>query len=315
MIELNYVQCLRNFFWVTSLVLLIAVVNVVIADAQKPGDKVEYKAQNWPEKWEVGTFVKILPGGKQVLIREKPTEFFPEGSERAYALDEIRPVAKAPVQDRIKDPNTPPNPPDKPRDDGNAADGNKAAGPQMSQQDVLDFLRNRLGDGDPFRNPKREQVLQQLREEILRRGVNFRYSSIGDFSNQLGKFGALSNVTYPLQVNFGPPAKSDALLGKWSFSKVGAPANPMFGNNGSLVINANGSYVWNSASGVIKGKWRKATADEMASADKGGEGVVLLAAKSGSDWIAFKRNEEGSQGQGIMLQILPSHNLRERGTR
>ncbi len=54
------------------------------------GDKVEYKAQNYPEKWLVGTFVRELPGGKQVLIREVPTEFFPEGFERAYALNEVR---------------------------------------------------------------------------------------------------------------------------------------------------------------------------------------------------------------------------------
>ncbi len=308
MFDFKYV---RKLFLLIAVCFLIAAASAVIAVAQRPGDKVEYKAQNWPEKWEIGTFVKTLPGGTQVLIREKPTEFFPDGSERAYALNDVRPIAKAPVND----PKTPPNPPDKPRDEEKATNVDQAGGPQMSQQDILTFLRNRLGDGDPFRNPKREQVLQQLREEILGRGVNFRYSSIGDFSNQLGKFGALSNVTYPLQVNFGAPAKLNSLFGKWRFSKVGAPGAPMFGNNGSMVINANGSYVWNTASGVINGKWRKATSDEMAGSDKGGEGVVLLAAKSGSDWIAFKRNEEGPEGQGVMLQILPSHNLRERGTR
>lgn len=286
---------------------------IVTATAQKPGDKVEYKVQSWPEKWAVGTFVKTLPGGTQVLIREMPTEFFPEGSERAYALADVRPIAKAPV----KDPKTPPVQPNDPgdRDKGNDADEDKTVGPQMSQQEILAFLRNRLGNGDPFRNPKREQVLQQLRDEILRRGVNFRYNAVGDFSNQLRKYGVLSNVTYPIEVNYGQPPKLNSLLGKWSFANVGAPGAPMYGNNGSLVINANGSYVWNTATGVIKGKWRKATSEEMASSDKGGEGIVLLSAKSGSDWIAFSRNEEGPQGQGIMLQILPSRNLRERGTR
>ncbi len=72
---------------VLSAVWFICAIGVVTTvQAQKPGDKVEYKAQNWPEKWEVGTFVKELPGGKQVLIRERPNEFFAEGFERAYAL-------------------------------------------------------------------------------------------------------------------------------------------------------------------------------------------------------------------------------------
>lgn len=66
-----------------------------IALAQNAGDKVEYKAQSWPEKWEVGTFVRVLPGGTQVLIRQAPSQFFPEGFERAYALADVRPLRNA----------------------------------------------------------------------------------------------------------------------------------------------------------------------------------------------------------------------------
>lgn len=306
MFEFRYV---RKSILLIAGCFLIAVATAAIAVAQKPGDKVEYKAQNWPEKWEVGTIVKTLPGGTQVLIREKPTEFFPEGSEKAYALNEIRPIAKAPA----KDPKTPPPPPDNPRDDKKGPAADQAGGLQMSQQDILAYLRNGLGDGDPFRNPKREQVLKALRAEILHRGVNFRSHAIGDFANKVGKYGAPSNFDAAMSDNFGPPAKLNELNGKWRFSKVGAPGDPMFGNSDSLAINANGTYVW----GTIRGNWRKASADEMDKANKGGEGLVLQNAKSGSDWIAFKRNEEGAAtaAQGIMLQILPSHNLRERGVR
>jgi hypothetical protein len=298
---------------------LIATPMATVAIAQKPGDKVEYKAQNYPEKWEVGTFVKVLPGGTQVLIREKPNEFYNEGFERAYALDQIRPLTRnqaAPDQPGQR--NAPPNPqPDQPRDaepqpDKDAGDG---GGPQMSQQDVLAFLRNRLGAGDPFMNPKREQALQELREQVLSRGVNFRYQGIGEFANDIGKFGPTTSVTSSLYDNYGPPARLNALLGKWFFAKVGAPGAPMFGNAGSLNINANGNYIWDSPSGVLRGQWRKATAEEMARSDKGGEGIVLLQAKSGGDWLVFKRNEEGPQGEGIKITDLATRNLRERGTR
>ena len=148
-----------------SAVCFLTLFNPSVATAQcKPGEQVEYRAQSWPEKWEVGTCVKELPGGKQVLIREKPSQFYPEGFERAYALDEVRPIQKAPLQAPNNGNVTPALQPENEAKD-NAP--NAAGGPTMSQQDVLSFLRERLGNGDPFMNPKREQVLQQLRDEIL----------------------------------------------------------------------------------------------------------------------------------------------------
>ncbi|HYE74748.1 MAG TPA: hypothetical protein VEF04_15525, partial [Blastocatellia bacterium] len=74
-------------------------------------------------------------------------------------------------------------------------------------------------------------------------------------------------------------------------------------------------YNWDSPSGVLQGRWRKATPEELAKSDKGGEGVVLLNAKSQLDWLVFKRNEEGPQGEGIKITDLATRNLRERGTR
>lgn len=295
--------------------LLIITTAVRAQGPYKPGEKVEYRAQHWPEKWEVGTFVKVLPGGTQVLIAEKPNEFYPEGFQRAYALDEVRPVRKVLEEPARNDAPVPPDQPDKGAEPAkNNAPG--PAGPQMSQQDVLSFLRQRLGDGDPFMNPKREQVLQDLRKEVLSRGVNFRYHAIGPFANDIGKFGPPTNVISSMFDNYGPPAKRDSLLGRWLFSKVGAPENPMFGTTStSLTINPNGTYVWNTDSGIVRGNWRNATSEEMDKVDKGGEGLVLLSGKSGSDWIALKRDEEGPFGQGVKVYILPSHNLRENGTR
>lgn len=63
---------------------------VLAAFAQtfKSGEAIEYKdGSSYPPKWERGVFVKMLPGGTQALIRKKPSQFFPEGSESAFALD------------------------------------------------------------------------------------------------------------------------------------------------------------------------------------------------------------------------------------
>jgi hypothetical protein len=292
----------------------------VLVVAQNSGDTVEYKAERFPEKWEVGTVVRPLPGGTQVLIREKPTQFFPEGFERAYSLADIRAVGQQPpVPKAAPAPAAAAARPTAPA----ASPAAGAAGGPMTQPEVIAFLRARLGDGDPFAsNPAREQALQQLRQEVLRRGVSFRYAAIGTFSNELGKFGALSNVTAPLAQNFGPPGTAAALMGKWLLLKVGATTTvsrggqlyqrqEFAGNADALIINADGSYLW----GSIKGRWRRATAEELAKSDKGGEGVVLLRGKSGADWLAFHRDEGGPEGRGIKITDLETRNLRERGTR
>lgn len=62
--------------------------------AQRPGDPVEYRAERWPEKWQVVVYVRPVPGGKQAVIREAPSEFFPQGFERAYDLSEFRPTSR-----------------------------------------------------------------------------------------------------------------------------------------------------------------------------------------------------------------------------
>jgi hypothetical protein len=303
-----------------------------LAQNYQPGQQVEYKAQNWPETWEVGTIVRDLPGGTQVLVREKPTQFFPEGFERAYALADVRPVTQA-LAPAAQTPSAQPRavPPPIARAGLTqaaraAGGGGGCAGAPMSQQQVLGFLAQRLGPGDPFANPQREAVLQALREEVLECGVDFHNHAIGDFANQLGEYGALSNVTAALSDNFGPPARQSELMGTWRIAKVGATTTVSRGGDlyqrqeyaglaGSLTLDAGGTYVWDSPSGLLRGNWRAATAEEMAKSDKGGEGVVLLGAKSGVDWLVHKRTEEGPEGTGIMIRDLATRNLRERATR
>lgn len=304
---------------------LLVLVSSAVANAQgcKPGEKVEYKAQSWPEKWEVGTCVKELPGGKQVVVREKPSQFYPEGFERAYALDEVRPVQQAQEAPAKNEPPAQPNQPDtpKPNDAPNNERANAAGGPSMSQQDVLSFLKQRLGDGDPFMNPKREQVLGELRQEILKRGVDFKYNAIGDFANAIGKFGPSSNLTSALIKNYGPPTKQAWYLGVWNTSVTSEDyAWILAGNHGSITINANGTYVWKPGprdppASYIRGTWRKATAEEMGVSDQGGDGLVLLKGYVGNDWLVRQDHTATVPGDWIYIENVSYRSQRHAGKR
>lgn len=68
----------------------------VAQGAYQPGQKVEYKLRTWPPGWQVGTVEYMTPSGSQVIVREKPDEFHPQGNTSAYALDEVRPYAGGP---------------------------------------------------------------------------------------------------------------------------------------------------------------------------------------------------------------------------
>ena len=256
----------------------------------------------------------------QVIIREKPTPWEPRGPQRATGIDDIRPVTKPGGGD------------DAAAGCGDEAIGGAQAPPivpaagLMSEADVLSFLRTRFGDVNPFRHPKREQFMEEIRAEVLRRGVSFRYQTLGQFSNELSHFGAMSNVTAPLALNFGAPARLQDLYGKWLMAKVGVavpkerngklyPGSVLAGDAGSIVINPDRTYVWNATNPPIRGQWRPATPDEMAKSDKGGEGVVVLNGKSNDSWLIFARDEGGPQGEGIKITDLGTRNLRERGTR
>lgn len=287
------------------------------------GQPVEYRdRQVYPPVWRLGTALRQSYGADTWVILA-PTPFDPL-YERTYSLEDLRAPQPKPQQE-LEFASC---------GDGGAESGSgpgsdqapQATSAPMSQDDVLSFLRARFGPGDPFANPQKDQILDQLRGEVLRRGLAFRYETLGAFSNELAKFGAVSNVRAPMAENFGAPSRIQDLSGRWQLLKVGVAVEydkgayrytrpEWVGPSGALVINADRTYVWYSPSGDFKGSWRPATPEEMAKSDKGGEGVVILRAKSNADWLVFKRDEGGPEGIGIKIVDLETRNLRERGTR
>jgi hypothetical protein len=86
------------------------------------------------------------------------------------------------------------------------------------------------------------------------------------------------------------------------------------GNVGTLTLNANGTYIWKSATAQsTSGKWRKATREEMKS--KGGDGIVLLKAKSGYDWIVTKDRTTTLKGEWLNISELGTRQINEYGSR
>jgi hypothetical protein len=202
-----------------------------------------------------------------------------------------------------------------------------AGGGLMSQQEILGYLQAKLGD-QPFQHPQREQIRRELAEMIKRRGVDFRYEAVSDFSNRLGKYGATSEITFPIGDNFGPPTAGGWLHGAWMMDIIGSPTYFVKGNyvyrrgeigakGGLLTINPDGTYVWQAylndpPAKHVRGQWRNASMQEMRY--QGGEGIVLLAAKSGWDWIVVQ--ERNSQaGDSIRVSDLTSRQMREFGGR
>jgi hypothetical protein len=116
-------------------------------------------------------------------------------------------------------------------------------------------------------------------------------------------------------------------MGAWSLSKIGATVDYVRNNRvyrqneigvkglGTLTIAANGSYIWKSTTpaATFRGKWRKATATEMKY--QGGDGIVLLKAKSGWDWIVMQDRTATIKGDWISISELNTRQVREFGLR
>ena len=85
-----------------SMVLPIVLQPSVFAQGSyQPGQKVEYKVRTYPPGWKLGTVEYMTPGGKQVIVREKPDEFHPQGNTSAYSMDEVRPPQGAEAADPV----------------------------------------------------------------------------------------------------------------------------------------------------------------------------------------------------------------------
>lgn len=321
----------------TAIISLSAISSLMAqADKYKPGDRIEYLESPIKDLWEPGVFMYATPDGKQPVIRKKPNEFYKDGAQTAFDWDRIRPLgtkpaAKAPTETPATP--TPAQPPapivTKPTTTAPAAPQTlpPTAGGLLTQADILNFLQTRLGD-QPFAHPQREQIKKELAEMIKKRGVNFRYQNLSDFSNQLGKYGASSEIIFPLQANYGAPTKEPWLIGKWSLSKIGATVDYK-GNDGyiyrqteigvkdvgSVIITADGNYTWNIdvPKGVAQGTWRKAKPEEMPY--QGGDAIVLQKAKGGVDWIVHQDRVTELKGDWINIAQLDSRQIREGGFR
>lgn len=313
----------------TGSLVLMTIALLFIADVQaiaqkkdyKPGEKIEWKSSNYPETWEEATFVKATPDGSQPIIREKPNEFHKDGFQRGTSWADIRPLS-AKTANKIPLDNTD-------ADDNTTAPEttNNFGGGLMTQAEVLSFLQTKMGD-KPFENPRRDEIKKELAEMIKARGLDFRYStSLTDFNNKLGKYGAnTSDIDFPLRDNYGEPTKQSWLMGAWNLGKIGAAVDYVKNNRvyrqgeigvanvGTLSLNANGTYVWKSAAAQSTGgKWRKATKEEMKS--QGGDGIVLLKAKSGYDWIVTKNRNTTLKGEWLFISELETRQINEYGSR
>ncbi len=201
----------------------------------------------------------------------------------------------------------------------------EGGGNLMSQGDVLGFLRTNLGDNQ-WANPRREEIKTELVEIIKQRGLDFRATVPSDFNTQLSKVGTSSGIWFALQDNYGSPTRQSWLMGTWNLGKIGGAVEYVKNNRisrqgesgvanvGALVMNANGTYVWTSASAQsTKGKWRKASHPEMKS--EGGDGIVLLGAKSGYDWIVTKNRRTTNPGDWVSIAELGTRQIKEFGSR
>ncbi len=293
----------------------------------KPGEKIEYKSSGYPEIWEEATFVRATPDSSQPIIRQMPNEFHKDGFQRAASWADIRPLSVRPNKASVVT-----NQNENPVDD-TGADNNRTTSETtndfgiglMTQAEVLSFLQTKLGD-KPFQNLRREEIKKELAEMIKARGLDFRFDSSTDFYNKLGKYGATSDIIFPLRDNYSAPTKQAWLIGAWNLGKIGAAVDYVrnnrvyrqgeigVGNVGTLTLNANGTYIWKSATkDSTSGRWRKATSEEMKS--QGGEGIVLLKAKSGYDWIVSKNRTTTLTGEWIYISELGTRQINEYGSR
>lgn len=288
----------------------------------KPGQKIEYRSSGYPETWEEAAFIKATPDGSQPIIRQLPNEFSKDGFQRAASWADIRPlraVKKVIANDEPKAKQT--------EIDPQTSDTEKDFGTGlMTQSEVLTFLETKLSD-KPFQNPRREQIKNELAEMVKARGLAFRFSSSDTvFYSKLGKYGATSDIVFPLRDNYGPPTKQSSLMGAWNLGKTGAAVDYVRNNRvyrqgeigvanvGTLTMNVDGTYLWKSVTAQSTGgQWRKATKGEMKS--QGGDGIVLLKAKSGYDWIVTKNRATELKGEWIYISELGTRQINEYGSR
>jgi hypothetical protein len=175
----------------------------------------------------------------------------------------------------------------------------------LSKEVILGHLRAHLGP-DRGTWQRRDQVNQRLVEAIKQRGVDFIVTDSGE----LTEAGGDSSLWYAVKNNPGRPAARSFLFGTWDLMIVGQGTHTTdgvtthtasAGRTGFFTIDADGTYVWSkSATRIFRGKWRAATSQEMGT--HGGEGLVLLGAHEGKDWIVYKRTAQTLRDEVVITQ-------------
>jgi hypothetical protein len=264
----------------------------------RPGDPVEYKAGYSPDApYEPGVFVRYTPDRTQAILRQKPTQFFPQGSERAYNLNEFR-RPQQPQQ-----PQMPPKPqPQQPPQPATAAG-------LLTKDQVFAYAQRIIGP-NPWGNPNRDAALDNIRDYIKANGTNFQTDL--DFSNRMGAIGAYSvHISYAINANYGPAPTLQSYFGTWllraanrgsrSYSTAGGrpvvTTTDSQAESGQLTINPDGTYVWalfrnDPPAQWLRGRWRQAAPGEM-HLWEGGPALWLLNAKQGADSMVRASREPG----------------------
>jgi hypothetical protein len=291
----------------------------LVAQGFKPGEVIEYKVPgSYPEVWERGSIIRELEGGKQYIIRQKPSQFFPEGSERAFYPADLRPVkagaatnptpsanppapAKTPVPPTTTPANKPPAAESAPPPIPSGAAVLVGQG-LLTKPQVIGFAKQIFGQGNAFAHPRREALLDQIRDLIKTRGVDFTLDN--DFRDQMNAQGTYSiHIGSAVEANYGPVPKLEDYYGTFHLrvanrgsksekregSRVIVTTSDSQHESGALTINPDGTYVWklfrdDPSAKWLKGRWRVMKPEEMHKWE-GGPALWLEKAKQGEDYM------------------------------
>ena len=286
---------------------------VVKAQAFQPGETIEYMDRgSWPHKWERGVYIRELPGGRQVLIHQKPNQFFPKGSETAADPADLRrpgaaaiaPANPAPAQGAaatIADAGANATPAAKPtalasvQPKPTRTTPPIAGGGLLGKEEVIAYARARIG-ADPWKNPPRDDNLADIRDYIRARGTNF--SADADFSARMNAQSSYSSqIGWAVNSNRGPHPTLSNYFGTWQIKTAANRGSHSTGSdsagrrtiittdsqakmNEQLTINPDGTYAWAG----LRGRWREVDGAEKPPSE-GGPAIWLLKAKQGVDYM------------------------------
>lgn len=218
------------------------------------GQQVDYKEGDYSQ-WQPGTVEYMTPSGKQVIVRSRPREFYPNGDTRAVDLDKIRPAggaaggpaaaqgtaaanpspaasfAAAAAANPVAAAQTnmptlpqaiPANSQMQPSAKANGASPG-AKGPVMTAQDVVNLFAQKIGDPKRLSWPDNDRVYEEVASVIRSRGVDFDFKTQTPqfLMDAINKYQVNNHVTGALRQNWGPPAELGYFWGGWDMSKVG----------------------------------------------------------------------------------------------